>query len=140
MNSLNNYLLLGGIASLLIALLHVILAIRPKIWRYFGAAELTQMHQNGSPFTVLVSIGLALMFLAWGLYALSGAGVIRSLPWLKAILITIGIVYILRGLMLPSEVLELLKTGHSFRFVVMSTGCLIIGSLHLMGSLARSSI
>jgi hypothetical protein len=137
MNPPNYHLILGGAASLLIALLHIVLAIRPQIWSYFGADELAQMHQNGSPFTVFVSIGLALMFAAWGVYALSGAGLIKPLPLLKAILITIGIIYILRGLMLPSEIIEVLRAGHSFRFVIMSTGCLAIGILHLVGSTAR---
>ena len=137
MNPPNYYLILGGIASLLIALLHVTLAIRPQIWSYFGAGELTQMHENGSPFTVLVSIGLALMFAIWGTYALSGAGVINPLPLLQTVLIVIGGIYILRSLMLPSEIAEVFKTGHSFRFVIMSVGCLIVGLLHLYGILGQ---
>lgn len=140
MNTPNYFLILGGTASLLIALLHVILAIWPQIYSYFNAAELAQMYANGSSFPVFVSIGLALMFAGWGIYALSGAGIIRPLPLLKAVLITIGIIYILRGLMLPSEAIKVLKTRHSFRFIIMSTGCLAIGTLHLWGSFVRSSL
>ncbi len=137
MNLSSYCLILGGVASLLIALLHVALAIRPQAYRYCGADELAQLHEQGSPFTVLVTIGLALMFAAWGAYALSGAGVIGQLPWLRTVLIATGVIYILRSLMLTSELVEFLKSGHSFRFVVFSTGSLAIGLLYLVGSLAR---
>jgi hypothetical protein len=58
------------------------------------------------------------MFAAWGAYALSGAGVIRQLPLLRAMLITIGVIYILRSLLLPSELVKVLQSGYPFRFVV----------------------
>jgi len=56
-------------ASFLIALLHLALVFKPQWYRYFGADELVQMHEKGSLFTVLVTLGLALMFAAWGAYA-----------------------------------------------------------------------
>lgn len=130
-------LLLGGVTSLLIAVLHVALAIKPQWYRHCGADELARLHEQGSPFTVLVTLGLALMFAAWGAYALSGAGVIRPLPLLRFSLITIGVVYVLRSLMLPSELFKVLLRGYPFRFVVFSTGSLAIGLLHLFGTLAR---
>jgi hypothetical protein len=130
-------LTLGGVASLLITLLHVALAIRPQAYRYCDAAELAQLHEQGSPFTVLVTIGLVLMFAAWGAYALSGAGVIKQLPLLRTVLIATGVIYVLRGLLLPSELVKVLLNGYPFRFVVFSTGSLAIGFLYLVGSLAR---
>jgi len=96
-----------------------------------------QLHEQGSPFTVLVTIGLALMFAAWGAYALSGAGVIRRLPLLQTVLIAIGVIYVLRGLLLPSDLVKVLQSGYPFRFVVFSTGSLAIGLLYLVRSLAR---
>ncbi len=133
----NYCLILGGVASLLIAVLHVALAIRPQGYRYFGAAELAQLAEQGSPFTVLVTIGLALMFATWGAYALSGAGVIGRLPLLQAVLIAIGVIYTLGSLMLASEFVKALVSGHPSRFAVLSTGSLAIGLLHLVGALAR---
>ncbi len=130
-------LTLGSIASFLIALLHLALVFRPQWYRYFGADELVQMHEKGSPFTVLVTLGLALMFALWGAYALSGAGVIRQLPLLRISLIAIGVIYILRGLMLPSELFKVLRSSYPFRFVIFSTGSLIIGLLYLVGTLVR---
>ena len=129
--------MLGGVASMLIAALHVALVIRPQAYRYCGAAELAQLAEQGSPFTMLVTIGLALMFAAWGAYALSGAGLIRQLPLLRTVLVAIGVIYILRGLLLPSELVKVLLSGYPFRFVAFSTGSLAIGLLYLVGSLTR---
>ena len=77
MNLSGYCLVLGGVASFLITLLHIALAIRPQLYRFCGADELAQLHERCSPFTVLVTIGLALMFAVWGAYGLSGADVMR---------------------------------------------------------------
>lgn len=137
MNMPGFLLLLGGVVSSLIALLHLALALRPRWYRYFGAGELAQLHEQGSPFTVLVTLGLALMFAAWTVYALSGAGVIGKLPLLRAVLIAVGSVYVLRSFMLPSELFKVLLSGYPFRSVVFSTGSLAAGLLYLAGILAR---
>jgi len=117
--------------------LHLALVFKPQWYRCFGADELVQLHEQGSPFTVLVTSGLALMFAAWRAYALSGAGVIRQLPLLRTVLISVGVIYVLRGLLLPSELLKVLQSGYPVRFVVFSTGSLVTGLLYLVGSLAR---
>ena len=92
MNPSSSCLVLGSVASLLIVLLHLSLALRPQWYRHFGADELAQMHEQGSPFTVLVTLGLALMFAVWGIYALSGAGVIGQLSLWRSVLIAIGVI------------------------------------------------
>jgi hypothetical protein len=74
-----------------------------------------KIHEQGSRFTVLVTLGLALMFALWGAYALSGAGLIRQLPLLRIALLAIGVIYILRSLMLPSELFKVLLRGYPFR-------------------------
>ena len=137
MNPLDYCLVLGGVASFFNTFLHIVLAIRPQLYRHCGADELAQLHEQGSPFTVLVTVALALMFAVWGTYALSGAGVIGQLPLLRAILIIIGVIYVLRSLILPSELVQVLTSGYPFRFVIFSTGSLVMGLLHLVGTLAR---
>lgn len=127
---------LGGVASFLILFLHLALALRPQWYRYFGADELAQMHEQGSRFTVLVTLGLALMFALWGAYALSGAGVIGQLPLRRTVLMAVGATYVLRSLLLPSELFKVLVNGYPFRFVVFSTGSLVAGLLYLFGTLA----
>ena len=131
------FLILGSGVSFFIAVLHLALVFKPQWYRYFGADELVRLHEQGSPFTVLVTSGLALMFAVWGAYALSGAGVIGQLPLLRTLLISIGVIYVLRGLLLPSELLKVLQSGYPVRFVVFSTGSLVAGLLYLVGSLGR---
>jgi hypothetical protein len=48
--------LLGGVANLLIVLLHLALALRPQCYRHFGADALAQMHEQGSRFAVLATL------------------------------------------------------------------------------------
>jgi hypothetical protein len=100
-------LLAGGAISALISILHVVLALRPALYRYISADQesaLAQMAEQGSRPTTIATVALALIFGIWALYAFSGAGLIRPLPWLRAALITIGVIYILRALFIPAEV------------------------------------
>ena len=140
MNPSGTCLVLGGIASWLIAGLHLVLVLRPQWYRYFGAEELVKLHEQGSRFTVLVTLGLALMFAAWGAYALSGAGLLGRLPLLRVALIVIAAIYILRSLMLPSELIKALVDGQSFRFVLFSAGSLVAGLLYLVGTIAQPGV
>jgi hypothetical protein len=135
----SSYLLLGGMASFLIVLLHLALALRPRWYRHFRADELAQLHERGSRFTVFVTLGLTSMFGLWGAYALSGAGVIGQLPLLRPVLIAIGVIYVLRSLILPSELFKVLLSGYPLRFVVFSTGSLVAGLIYLVGTWARCS-
>jgi hypothetical protein len=75
---------------------------------------------------------------AGGAYALSGAGLIRPLPWLRAGIVVIGVIYVLRGLMLPSEITQVVQGSRPFRFLVFSSGSLAIGLLYLFGVWTRS--
>jgi hypothetical protein len=53
------------------------------------------------------------------------------------VLIAIGVIYVLRSLMLPSELFKVLLRGYPLRFVVFSTGSLATGLLYLVGTFAR---
>jgi hypothetical protein len=50
MNTSGYCLVLGGVASFLIAALHLALAIRPQWYRHFGADEFVQMPERRSRF------------------------------------------------------------------------------------------
>lgn len=56
-------------------------------------------------------LSLALVFMAWGLYALSSAGILRRLPRLHTTLLVIGAIYALRGLQLVVDAAALLRGG-----------------------------
>lgn len=48
MNLSRSCLILGGLASFFIVLLHLALALRPQWYRHFGAGELAQLHEGGA--------------------------------------------------------------------------------------------
>jgi putative oxidoreductase len=138
-----HYLIAGGIVSTLISMLHFILALKPALYRHIRAGQestLAQMAEQGSGPTTVVTVALALIFAIWAIYAFSGAGLINRLPLLRAALITIGVIYILRALFIPVEVNMVLNQGYPFRFVVFSTISLVAGLLYLVGILKQRGL
>ena len=133
------YLLIaGGVVTALISLLHVVLALKPELYRYFGPGEgstLAQSAAEGSKGTTIATVVLALVFALWAAYAFSGARLIGALPLLRAALIAIGVIYVLRSLFVVSEIRMVLTQGYPFRFVVFSAISLIAGLLYLIGGL-----
>jgi hypothetical protein len=57
---------------------------------------------------LIIGGGAAFIPVVFGLYALSGAGIIGRLPLLRSVLIAIGALFLLRGLFIVLTVLELL--------------------------------
>ncbi len=100
MNLAGRVLLSGGVLSFAAALLHVaIIAGGPDWYRFFGAGEeLAGLSEQGSVYPALVTACIALVLAVWGLYALSGAGLIVRLPWTGPVLFLIAAVLILRGI------------------------------------------
>ena len=106
---------------------------RSELYRYFGAGEeVGRMAAEGrwrpAIITGLVAIGLALC----GLYALSGAGLVPSLPLRDIVLCVVAGAYTLRGLAYP--VLKVMNSEASTPFFLWSSIiCLIVGVVHLIG-------
>lgn len=100
----NPFLLAAGCASFLIAVLHVFIIIGGAEWyRFFGAGEqMATLAEQGSLEPVFITLFVTLVFTVWGLYAFSGAGMIRALPLRKSILIVIASILTLRGLAIVS--------------------------------------
>jgi hypothetical protein len=136
-------LLAGGAISALISILHVILALWPTLYRHISAGQessLAQMAEKGSTSTTIATIALALIFAIWATYAFSGTGLIHPLPWLRVALIAISVIYILRALVIPTEVNMVLNQGYPFRFVVFSTISLMTGLLYLIGIIKQRAL
>ncbi|MBS7662119.1 hypothetical protein I0D00_09235 [Pseudomonas lalucatii] len=132
-NEYNIALVIGAGLSLLAALMHLgVIMVGPAWYRLFGAGErFVQAAQAGRWFPAVVTAGIALILATWAAYALSGAGVIEPLPLLRPALCAITLVYLLRGLLGP---FALAGTGHSVRFIVVSSAiCLVYGLVHLLG-------
>jgi hypothetical protein len=137
----NPWLKLGGLLSLANALLHVVIIfIGASAYRYFGAGEdMATAAETGSIFPAVLTLILAAMFAIWGLYALSGAGVIRRLPLLKLALILIGILYTLRGVAVFQQLIQIATSSSDVapREIVFSAVSLFIGLAYLIGTATR---
>jgi hypothetical protein len=130
----NLALVLGALLSLIAALLHVGCIVGGPAWyRFFGAGErMARAAERGSWYPALVTSAITAVLLAWAAYALSAAGAVSPLPLLKAGIIAITAVYLLRGLVLvPVLAFRPAKAGP---FIIWSSLiCLGYGVVHLIG-------
>ena len=132
----NPYLVIGGVASFMIALAHFALMFMPSGYRLIGEDNLADMHEQGSSIPLGITIGTVVLFFVWGMYALSGAGLFPPLPLLKSALIFGGVFYLLRSLSLPMELYKMINKNYPRRLVIFSGGALILGILYLLGVFA----
>lgn len=91
--------------SFFMAIVQAFISISPDAAAYFQAPP-NLLEDRLLLF--LVGEGAALIFVIFGLYALSGAGIIRHLPLLRLGLIGISSLYLLRGLFFIFTVLTVL--------------------------------
>ncbi len=132
-------LMFGAAINFGIALLHLaIIVVGAPAYLYFGAADLAAMAAQGSFMPSVVTFCLAGVFVGFGAYALSGAGILRPLPLVKLGLIMIGSVYTLRGLIVVLDIFRLVRgDGYPLRQTVFSAVALAIGVVYLVGSAAQ---
>jgi putative oxidoreductase len=92
-------LLFGGLLTGVLTLLHVAIVLGGPAWyRFFGAGErMAQLAARGSSYPAMVTATIAAILFVWTLYALSGAGVIRRLPFLRLVLFLIAGILLARG-------------------------------------------
>ncbi len=126
----------GGL-SFGVALFQAAIGFSPSLSLYFGAPE--ALVEN-TQVLIIVSLFISLIIVLFGVYALSGAGYIRPLPWLKYILMGISGIYILRGLLLIPEILVVfgaldISIPVAPRFVFFSLGSMFIGLMYLRGTI-----
>lgn len=137
----SNYLIIGGCLSFIAATLHLAIIIGgPEWFRFFGAGEqMAGLAESGSNYPTVVTLMIALILGIWGLYALSGAGVIFQLPLLRLALIVITAVYLVRGiagLVLPFVTTHPAITQNSITFwVISSVICCCFGLFYLLGTI-----
>lgn len=138
---INRYLVAGGISSAIASVLHIAIVIGGPDWyRLSGAGEdMAQLAENGSTYPAIVTTIIAAMLALWGLYAFSGAGVIRRLPLLKLVLAIISLIYILRGVLgIPLAIYidhpYLNELEGKMTFMVFSSAIsLVFGLFYLIG-------
>ena len=130
----NRLLVSGAVMSACAALAHLgCIAFGAPWYRFFGAGEqMAQMAMRGHWYPAVMALAIASVLLVWSLYALSGAGAIRRLPFVRAVLSAMTGVYLLRGI----AFLPMLAyfPGRSMAFWLWSSGiCLVMGLVHLVG-------
>jgi hypothetical protein len=132
----NVCLLFSAFGDLAIAALHVaIVVIGAPGYLYFGAASLALPAQRGELWPAALTLAIALVFLAWGCYALAGAGQIPRLPLLRSALVVIASLYLLRGLILIPDIVRLAAgAGYPVRQAVFSASALLLGITHALGT------
>ncbi|GGD63272.1 hypothetical protein [Lacimicrobium alkaliphilum] len=131
----NPLLIIGAFCSFAAALSHLgCIVFGADAYRFFGAGEqMAKMAEKGLWYPTIVTSVLVMVLVAWGLYALSGAGVIFRLPFLRFALCAITSVYLIRGVaffwLMP------MFPENSLTFWLVSSGiCLGIGLLYAVGT------
>jgi hypothetical protein len=92
-------LIAAGLLSAGPAVLHLaIIAGGPAWYRAFGAGErMARMAEYGSSRPAVIAVCIAGVLAVWAAYAFSGAGLLRRLPLLRAGLVAISAIYLLRA-------------------------------------------
>jgi hypothetical protein len=130
----NKYLLFGGLFSLAFAIFQISCIFFPRdLLAYFdGPVELQA--ENPSLYTLLCLI-IGIIIAVAGLYALSGAGKFRRLPFLKTVLIAITAIYLLRGLNIILEIISMFRHSDLYLMhsAVFSLIAFCIGIIHFTG-------
>lgn len=135
----NKSLIIAGVLSCFAALLHLAIIVGgPNWYRIFGAGEqFAMLAEQGSYIPPLTALGISAILFVWGLYAFSGAGIIRRLPLLKVGLVLITSVYIVRGvggIVLVAYLKSSPLMEGEFVFMVWSSViCTVYGAFHLSG-------
>jgi hypothetical protein len=136
----NISLVVAGILSCIASALHIGVIIGGPVWyRFFGAGEhMATLAMQGSYTPAVITSVIASVLLACGLYAFSGAGIIRRLPYVRFCLVAITAVYLVRGIggivvaFIPSlqDVEQL-----SFTFMIWSSLiCVVYAVAYLVGT------
>lgn len=137
-------LLSGGVLTGVASLLHLAIILGGPGWyRFFGAGEgMARQAARGYVYPTVITAGIAAILGVWTLYALSGAGVIRRLPFLPTALSLIAAVYLVRGILGIPLVLFMdnpyayeLRAKMTF-MVVSSAICLFVGLCYAAGAIA----
>lgn len=130
----NPFLIAGAALSAIAALLHLgCIVFGPSWYRFVGAGEeFAQMVAAGHWYPAALTSAIAAILLVWSLYALSGAGLIRRLPFTRFVLCAVTGVYLLRAVAFVP--LMAYFPGNSMPFWLTSSAiCLLFGVVHLIG-------
>ena len=133
-SSWNAFLVLGAALSAVAAALHFACIFwGAPGFRFLGAGEpIARMAEAGHWYPNFIAFVIGVMLSVWAVYALSGAGLLMQLPFVRLVLSAITGIYLLRALAFP--LLKPAFPGNSDMFWLVTSGiCLVIGLIHLVG-------
>ena len=135
MNRPSSLLILAGVLSFCAAIFQAAIAFVPAWSAAFGASDALV---SNLPLLLALGLLVALLLVIFGLYGLSGAGVIRRLPLLRLMLFVIGLLYSMVGINFIFQVLAMLGVLPSagpipVYQVLVSFGALVAGLAYLIG-------
>ena len=128
----------GALFSISAAVAHLAcVAAGPQAYRFMGAGEkMARAAESGSIRPAVITLLIAGVLFMWGAYALSGAGIIRELPFTKPALVSICTAYLLRAVAFPALRPAFPENSDTF-WLVSSSICLVAGLVHALGMLLR---
>ena len=134
MNRSSYLLIFAAVLSFCAAIFQAAIAFVPAWSDAFGAGTLA----SNPPLLLASGLTVALLLAIWGLYGLSGAGVIRRLPLLRLGLLMIGLLYLLVGINFPFQVLAMLGILPTvgpipIHIVLVSLGAFVAALAYLIG-------
>lgn len=132
--SMNIFLIIAGVLSGIVAILHLGCIYFGAPWyRFFGAGEqMALLSEQGSIKPTLTTSGITLVLSMWSMYAFSAAGIIFKLPLTRLALILITFIYIARGIV--GFLFVKSPQGRTPEFWIWSSIiCLSLGVVHLIG-------
>jgi hypothetical protein len=135
MNKYSFPLILAGLLSFGAAIFQAAIAFVPEWSAAFGAGETLV---SNPPLLMASGLLVALLLAVFGLYGLSGAGVIRRLPLLRLALFGIGLLYMLVGINFIFQLLVLLAILPSAQPIplhqlLVTFGALLAGLAYWIG-------
>jgi hypothetical protein len=135
MNRPSYILILAGVLSFCAAIFQAAIGFVPAWSDAFGASDALV---SNPPLLLTLGLLVALLLVVFGLYGLSGAGVIRRLPLLRFGLLAIGLLYCMVGINFIFQVLAMLGILPSagpipVYIVLISFGALVAGLAYLIG-------
>lgn len=125
---------IGGYINILIAIAHILLLFKADyFFEITGVGE--NMRRNAEIHPLLpyaMTVFVAVIFFIFGLYALSAAGKMKKLPFLKTGVFTIAGIYLFRGLV--GSIANIgFETSFQWHHLLFSLCALGIGLLYLLG-------
>ncbi|MBL1419112.1 MAG: hypothetical protein COC24_001240 [Alphaproteobacteria bacterium] len=131
------FLIIGAALSAIASLAHIGCIIFGAQWYlFFGAGErMAKWADEGNVKHVIITLPIVVILAIWSAYALSGAGVVLTLPLLKWVLVGIAGVYIIRGVYGFYFVLRPHGENSAKFWFYSSVICLGFGIVHLIGLL-----